>query len=602
MSLTITLYAGCKLTSKYNQVFKDRNTMATYLATVSHLDVYTGDDIYFTNSGTISIDNGSLLGHNGDKYNYMQFTTTTAGGIITKRFAFVNNITIVNEVAVIEYSEDIWHTYAIKDSSHQIKLFNSLLQQAKSLNGGTGYEYTATQIANLPKMLPVQPEGQNNPSFKGFTVSDPAQEQCYILITASVFKLTAQGEVNERYVSNYLLSYQQSITGGYTPAASGKNYIWNLTDTQTLELLSIIQAKSSDTTVSYKTQPNYHYEIIDVKIIPENLGTVWFDDYLTEDSNHDAGLHDDFSLTELMYDLDNTGLAYHMFDTKIAFNNIVIASEYKYISGSALRYTYNGISQNTVLSCTKTYSADKEYIALANLSRVIPITFNGLSKTAVFELSVNLYNNSIRLLFDNTIIDVSQDFTLQIPISAQSSDITQQQKIALRTGNSVAMIGMVGQAIQTGVSMGSSFIGGLKGISAANTIQGTELAAGQAGLNIGGSAASGILGLISSGIQLDARNRAQFVANKIISVNDTTIMNCVLGGLRELKMNYLNDTLLDSIINAYGYIYSLLVNSFDTVYSANNYIKFTQANVYGDFSQEIAKGLESILENGVILL
>ena len=589
MSLTITLYAGCKLTDKYNQVFKDRNTMSTYLGTVTHLDVYTGDDIYFTNSGTISIDNGSLLGHNGDKYNYMQFTTTTAGGISTKRFAFVNNITIVNEVAVIEYSEDIWHTYAIKDSTHQIKLFNSLLQQAKTLNGGTGYEYTATQIANLPKMLPLQPEGQNNPSFKDFTVSDPPQEQCYILITASVFKLTAQGEVNERYVSNYLLSYQQAVTGGHTPAASGKNYIWDLTDTQTLELLSVIQAQSSDTTVSYKTQPNYHYEIIDVKIIPENIGTPWFDDYLTADADHDAGLHADFSLTELMYDLDNTGLAYYDFDTTIAFNNLVIASEYKYISGSSLRYTYNGILQNTVLSYTKTYSADKEYVAIANLSRVIPITFNGLSKTAVFELSVNLFNNSIRLLFDNTITDISQDFTLQIPISAQSSDITQQQKIGLRTGNIVQSLGLVGQTFALGSSLGQAFA------THGGSMQGDL--AGSSSRMVGQA-----INLISGGVQLDSRNQAQYVSNKVMNVNDTTIMNCVLGGLRELKMNYLNDTLLESIINTYGYIYSLLVNSFDTVYSTNNYVKFTQANVYGDFSQSIADGLANILENGVILL
>ena len=589
MSLTITLYAGCKLTDKYNQVFKDRNTMATYLGTVTHLDVYTGDDIYFTNSGTISIDNGSLLGHNGDKYNYMQFTTTTAGGISTKRFAFVNNITIVNEVAVIEYSEDIWHTYAIKDSTHQIKLFNSLLGQAKTLNGGTGYEYTATQIANLPKMLPVQPEGQNNPSFKDFTASDPAQNQCYILITASVFKLTAQGEVNERYVSNYLLSYKQAVTGGYTPAASGKNYIWDLTDTQTLELLSVIQAKSSDTTVSYRTYPNFHYEIIDVKIIPENMGTAWFDDYLTGDSDHDAGLYDDFSLSLSMYDLDNTESAYHMFDTTIAFNNLVISSESKYLSGGALRYTYNGISQNTVLSYTKTFSANKEYVALANLSRVIPITFNGLSKTAVFELSVNLFNNSIRLLFDNTITDVSQDFTLQIPISAQSSDITQQQKIALRTGNIVQSLGLVGQTFSLGSSLGQAFAthgGSMQGDLAGSTSR----MVGQA------------INLISGGVQLDSRHQAQYVSNKVMDVNDTTILNCVLGGLRELKMNYLNETLLDSIINAYGYIYSLLVNSFDTVYSTNNYVKFTQANVYGDFSQTIADGLANILENGVILL
>ena len=56
------------------------------------------------------------------------------------------------------------------------------------------------------------------------------------------------------------------------------------------------------------------------------------------------------------------------------------------------------------------------------------------------------------------------------------------------------------------------------------------------------------------------------------------------------------------MINKYGYIYRLILNSFDTVYASNNYIKFAQANVYGDFSQSIARSIEGILENGTILL
>ena len=588
MSLKITLYAGCKLTSQYNQVFKDRTTMETYLGSVPHLDVYTGDDIYFTNSGTISIDNESLLAHSGDQYNYMQFTTG-AGGIYTKRFAFVNNITIVNEVAVIEYSEDVWHTYAIDTNSHKINLFNSLLEQAKTLNGGTGYEYSASQIASLPKGLPIQPEGQNAPSFKEFTASDPASQQCYILIVASVFKLTAQDQVNERYVSNYLLSYKQNSTGGNIPLASGKNYIWDLSDTQTLELLASIQAKASDTQVSYKTQPNYHFDIIDIKLIPEALGTTWFDDYLSADSTHDAGLHSDFSLTLNMYDLDNTGLSYHDFDTEIAFNNLVLASEYKYISGSVLKYTYNGIQQDTVLAYSRTIASDKEYIAIGNLSRIIPITFNGLSKTASIELSVNLYNNSIRLLLDNTITDISSDFTLHIPVSYQGADITEQQKIALRTGNVVQQLGLIGQAFALGGSIGSA-IGTHGGSMGGDYAGSTSRMVGQ-GLN-----------LFGGGYQLDSRNQAQFVQSKALNVNDTTIMNCVLNGLREIKMNYTNSLLLEDTISKYGYKYRLLVNSFDTVYSANNYVKFAQANVYGSYSQSIAEALSGILENGTILL
>ena len=590
MSLSITLYQNCKLTNKYSQVFKDRTTMNTYLAGLTYSQVYSGDDIYYTNSGTISIDNSSLLGNGGDKYNYMKFTHTAEGGTITHRFAFVNNITIVNEVAVIEYSEDIWHTYAIDTNTHKINLFNSLLEQAKTLNGGTGYEYTATEIANLPKGLPIQPEGQNNPEFKPFTASDPAQANCYILITASVYKLTAQGEVNERFVSNYLLSYQQNITGGHTPLASGKNYLWDLSDTQTLELLAQIQAKSSDTTVSYKTQPNYHYDIIDVKLIPDTMGTIWFDDYLTADSTHDAGLYPDFSLTLNMYDIDSTESAYYDFDTKIEFNNLVISSETRYIDNNGhLRYTYNGVKQNTVLQYTRTFGSDKSYVAIANLSRVIPITFNGLSKTATFELSVNLFNNSIRLLFDNTITDISSDFTLQIPISTQGADITQQQKIALRTGNIVQALSLVGQTFSLGASIGTA----------------VATHGGSMQSDLGGNSSNLVkqaTNLISGAVQMDSRNQAQYVANKVMSVNDTSIMNCVLNGLRELKMNYENETLVDSIIYYYGYKYKLLVNFFDTVYSANNYVKFAQANVYGSYSQSVAEQLSRILENGTILL
>ena len=220
---------------------------------------------------------------------------------------------------------------------------------------------------------------------------------------------------------------------------------------------------------------------------------------------------------------------------------------------------------------------------------MIPITFNGLSKTATFELSVNLFNNSIRLLFDNTITDISSDFTLQIPISTQGADITQQQKIALRTGNIVQALSLVGQTFSLGASIGTA----------------VATHGGSMQSDLGGNSSNLVkqaTNLISGAVQMDSRNQAQYVANKVMSVNDTSIMNCVLNGLRELKMNYENETLVDSIIYYYGYKYKLLVNFFDTVYSANNYVKFAQANVYGSYSQSVAEQLSRILENGTILL
>ena len=589
MSLSITLYAGCKLSKKYNQVFKDLTTMETYLGTVGKKTVYTGDDIYYTNSGTISIDNSSLLGHVGDKYNYMQFTHTTEGGTITKRFAFVNNITLVNEVAVIEYEEDIWHSYAIKSDNHKISLFNSLLAQAKTLIGGIGFEYTSLQIASLPKLLPIQPEGQNPPNFLTPSEAFPYDTKVYVLLTASMYKLSGQGEVNERWITNYLLSYKNKITGAYTPANLVQTYEWNI-DNDLLTILASIKAMSSDTTVTNHviSESNWHYEIIDCKIIPKSIGDTLFGSVLSGDSTHDNGLFSDFDIDTVKVELC-TDSTYQKVNSNISFNNLVLSERAKYTSGTGTRYTYNGIPVNARVQHTQTIAPSKTYIALGNMSRIIPITYNGLNKTAIYELVINQYDNKIELLFDNTITDISSDFTLDIPLSVQSADITQQQQIARKTGNVVQQLGLMGQAFATGASIGTA-------VATHGGSMQSDLAGSSSGL------VKQVVNLVSGGYELDSRNQAQYVSNKIININETAVINCVLNGLRQIQMNYDNGLLLDDMIAKYGYIYRLIINDFNTVYTANNYIRFEQANVYGEFSQEIARGLESILENGTILL
>ena len=68
--MKITIYKNCKLSNKYEEVFKSTTLLNTYLSTLSSLVIYNGDDIYFTNSGTLSIDNESTF--DGSKYNYMK--------------------------------------------------------------------------------------------------------------------------------------------------------------------------------------------------------------------------------------------------------------------------------------------------------------------------------------------------------------------------------------------------------------------------------------------------------------------------------------------------------------------------------------------------
>lgn len=594
MSLIITLFQNTKLSNKYHEVFKDLTTLATYLGTCPHLDVYSGDDIYFTNNGSISIDNSTLVGHVGDKYNYMQFTQTFGGGTTLKRFAFVNDITIVNGVCVINYSEDVWHTYAIKNDYStdglNFDIKNSLLYQTKSLTAYTGSSYSQAQLNAIPKALPCQLEGQNAPKFRqtGITPELNYETSCYILVVASMYKLAGAGVINKRYISNYLLSYKQKTTGAYTPASTLKEYDWPLTN-ETLEFVQKIMAQSSDTKVRNKIidDPDWYYEIIDIKLIPYTIGYALFNSVLSSDSTHDAGLHEDFTPEENMIG-QATDDTYQYFTTECGFNNLIEEDAYKYVSGSTERWTYNGFKAYSQLTTSKTISSDYKYIAIGNMSRIIPLTFNGQTKTAKFQITINKFDNNVLLLFDNTITNISSDLSLAIPISCQSADITQQQKLALKTANSSQMLGMVSQTFGLGAQIGSV-------VGSGGKMSAGDIASTSTGI------LNKALGLVSSGIQLDARNQAQYLTNKVVSQNEVAIMNACLGILREIEMDYANSDLVSTLLAKYGYIYTFIMDTIKYVFTTGNYFKFSQVNVIGYFSQSIARDIETILENGVIL-
>ena len=616
MSITITLFQNSKLSNKYHECFVDQSSAVGYLFGLTYLQVYYGDDIYYTNSGTLSLDNTDLTSFTADKYNYMLIRD---GNISDHkyRFCFVDSIQLVNSIAIINYSEDIWHNYAIKWSSGwnpdgtpnlcNFDICHSMLYQTKTLQAYTGSTYDQATLNLLPKARPIDLEGQNNPSFYTETAT-PYDEYCYILVSASVYKLAGSGDVNWRETKNYLLSYNRhSVPSGddtISPLhASG--YLWNI-DNQTLEILNYLKASTSDHQVFYQSSENVHFELLNVKLIPQTIGDVLFNGKLSSDTTHDNGLYPEFKC-DWFYSYDyispsNPNNMTYQFPTDIYFNNICVNKANESLVNGVIHRYWNGFEANERPTYTQTIDYGEYVIAIGNQSRIIPITFNGQEKKFKIELVINQYGNSLNLFIDNTITDVSDDFTLIIPFEVDSADITQQRKIALKTGNSVAMIGMIGTAVQTGLSMGASFVGGMKGISGATTSAQLDYAGSQAGINIASSGSSGILSLISSAIQLDAKNRAQYISNKAINSSESAVVNAILGGYRELQMNYDNIAIYSYITSTYGYLYQIELDSIAYVYYSNNFIKFMQANVHGNFSQDIARNIETMLENGLILI
>ena len=108
------------------------------------------------------------------------------------------------------------------------------------------------------------------------------------------------------------------------------------------------------------------------------------------------------------------------------------------------------------------------------------------------------------------------------------------------------------------------------------------------------------IGIASTGIQLDASNQAQYIINKPVNTNDVTMYNCMLNGIRAMESTPSNTTFVNKMISTYGYLWNVLINNIETMNNAT-YMRFANVNVYGNFSQVIARELESILVSGIIV-
>lgn len=112
--MKITLYKNCIFSRSYSEVcdcrIKDANgktALDRYLATLDK-EVFEIDTVYSTNYGELNLPiQFPNSGQNLYDFNYLKIEYEN----IT-RYCFIDNIYFMNYVAVIAYSEDIWHSYS----------------------------------------------------------------------------------------------------------------------------------------------------------------------------------------------------------------------------------------------------------------------------------------------------------------------------------------------------------------------------------------------------------------------------------------------------------------------------------------------------------
>lgn len=565
--MKITLYKKCILSNSYSEVFdvfhKDSNNkvaLERYLASLQKYEI-VADNVYVPNSGriTLELSEGNV---NVYEYNYMYLEDEDNN---FRRYCFIDDITVVNGLAVISFSEDIWSNYA---SSMEIR--KSLLVRSRATKYGDWA---------IPFYAPgMEYEGNNELLIKTvngipFYAMNPAGLN--ILCQIQTYNTTEQGVISDRQVFTAMIGYivggtTQSFYFDFMPEAEGSSGYSATEVIQSLYKLSSTKSiKQGDTEKYFQISnvlivPNYFTEIIDTK----EVGRI---------NNVDV----------------SNGTIQCVF-SELGFSS-------KHEDGTSRKLTRQG-----ELYFFKTFNIKNDFklIGVGTINRIIPVTPNGNIIKMSFGISYDNFSIALFLAVQNQLYEITEDFACDVPISVQTADVTQQQAAARELRDLSAKISISNAKSEMLTSGIQSFIGGA-------TMAITPLVGDINQLLRGGSVVAETKNrniharneLIGNNKELEIANRKMFTTNKGISVKQNTLIN----GVKDLLLYYIdanNTTEVQANIDNAGYVCNEIVDDLfnkpiaDSVASAYNVMRFDFANIFGNFTQNIAKALRAILYNG----
>lgn len=562
--MNITLYKKCILSNSYSEVFdvfhKDSNdkvALERYLASLQKYEI-VADNVYVPNSGKITLelneDNVNVY-----EYNYMYLEDTDNN---FRRYCFIDDITVVNGLAVISFSEDIWSNYA---SSMEIR--KSLLVRSRATKYGSW---------SIPFYAPgMEYEGNNQLKFtdligQNIQLSDTNNRNVGFVCQLQVYNLSQEGVISDRKI--------------YTVAAntldlelSQNTFLFPLKKTNAkesvYEIIRQLYIKSSAKQFivpGTNNLPSLYYQISNVLLIPA---------YCV------AGQ----STTNMIGTVDITSSASCVF--------------YK------LDISIGDIPSNDSMVFVKTITLNKNFkrIGIGCITNLQPIVENGTSIEVKIGVAYDDFSIGVYLVFQNQIIEITNDFLFDIPISVQTADVTQQQAANRELKTLNAKLGIANGALQirkgmldTSIGFGGMLLGGAIG-----GVTGIGLMIGGAGGFVGGTTeiGKGITSIIGSQKQLEIANRYMFASNKGTNINYNVMLNARFG----VVIAYMqpdNESEVQANINNTGYVCNEIVDDLfnkpitDTVATAYNVMRFDFANIFGNFTQNIAKALRAILYSG----
>lgn len=386
-------------------------------------------------------------------------------------------------------------------------------------------------------------EYQGNNELKIAPLFENTTNKFNLIMQTQVYKLSEQGELSERDILETYVALKQA----------DNTYRSSFSVFEALNLAKSLTVKSSKTQLT----SGEYYEVYNILILPESL--------------------------HILQESDVT-LSYNVFD-----NVFIIALVENVVSMTNINYT-----------ATKTLPCNYKQFKVGTLLNAFDLVQNGTDITVKIGYYATNTDFNIYLNFQNQIYEITKDFMLDLPISVQTADVTQQQATAREVANLNAKLGIARGAMQ--------IVGGAADVALGATQAhissswGKQLkGAGQITnglMDVGG----GIINIISANKQLDIANRAMYVTNKGAEVLSNTAL-IALYGIVVYEIQPDNEIEVQANIDNCGYVCNEIVdNLLSTITTGTtnkwNVMQFDYVNIYGKFTQRIADVLRDILNAG----
>lgn len=386
-------------------------------------------------------------------------------------------------------------------------------------------------------------EYQGNNELKITPLFSNTTNNFNLIMQTQVYKLAEQGEVSERNIMETYVALKQE----------DNTYRSSFSLFEVLDIAKNLTVKSSKTQLT----SGEYYEVYNILIVPESLNIL-----------NQSDITVSYNIYENVY-------IFALIENVITMPNI--------------SYT-----------ATKTLPCNYKQFKVGTLLNAFDLVQNGTDITVKIGYYATNTDFNIYLNFQNQIYEITKDFMLDLPISVQTADVTQQQATAREVANLNAKLGIARGAMQivggvadvalgaTQAKISSSWSKQLKGAG--------QITNGL--MDVGG----GIMNIISQKKQLDIANRALYVSNKGVEVLSNTAI-IALYGIVMYEIQPDNEVEVQANIDNCGYVCNEIVdNLFNTITTGTtnkwNVMQFDYVNIYGKFTQRIADVLRDILNAG----